>query len=497
VTALPPRTGSRLGRLYGRPLGLLTDLYQLTMALGHYRRPDRELEAAFHLYFREHPFHGGFALACGLEAVLGYLEDLRFEARDLEYLASLRGGDGSPLFPEDFLRFLSDWRFGGDVDAVPEGTVVFANEPLVRVCAPILDAQLVETALLNLVNFPTLVATKAARLVEAAGAQPVVEFGLRRAQGIDGGVTASRSAYVGGCSGSSNLLAGELFGIPVSGTHAHSWISSFDSEEDAFRAFAEVEPGNCVLLVDTYDTLEGVRRAIRVGLEMKRRGEQLSGIRLDSGDLAYLSIEARKLLDAAGLTEVRILASNNLDEHLIESLKSQGARIDVWCVGTALATSRDEPALGGVYKLGAIRRPGEPWQPRLKLSEQTAKTTTPGVLEVRRFRRPDGTFIADMVWDRTRGVGEPAEIYDPADPFRHRRIPAEAEAEELLEPVVRGGRIVARKTSLDDTRKRARAQLAALHPAIRRFLNPHVYPVGLERRLHEAKAQAIVAARGA
>ena len=489
-------TPSILDRLYGRPFGLLTDLYQLTMALGHYRRPERDLEAAFHLYFRDQPFHGGFAVACGLEAALAYLEGLRFEACDLDYLESLRGNDDRPLFPGDFLRFLSGWRFAGDVDAVPEGTVVFANEPLVRVCAPILDAQLVETALLNLINFPTLVATKAARLVQAAGGQPVVEFGLRRAQGIDGGVTASRSAYVGGCSGTSNLLAGELFGIPVSGTHAHSWISSFDSEEEAFRAFARVEPGNCVLLVDTYDTLAGVRKAVRVGLEMKARGEKLSGIRLDSGDLAYLSIEARRLLDAAGLGEVEILASNNLDEHLIESLKLQGSRIDVWCVGTALATARDDPALGGVYKLGAIRRPGEAWQPRLKLSEQTAKTTTPGVLEVRRFRRPDGTLLADMIWDRTRGVGDPAEIFDPADPFRHRRIPSDAEPEELLRPVVRAGRGVAPPAALEEARTRARDQLAALHPAIRRFLNPHVYPVGLERRLHEAKAQAIVTARG-
>ena len=487
---------SPFDRLYRRPLALLTDLYQVTMALGHFRRPDADLEAAYHLFFRDNPFGGGFAVACGLESAVTYLERLRFERDDLDYLASLAGGDGRPLFPGDFLSFLAGWRFRGDVDAVAEGTVVFAHEPLLRVTGPILDAQLVETALLNLINFPTLVATKAARLAIAAEGQPVIEFGLRRAQGIDGGVTATRAAYVGGCEGSSNLLAGELFGIPVRGTHAHSWVSSFDSEEEAFRAYAAVQPGNCVLLVDTYDTLEGVRRAARVGLEMRARGERLAGIRLDSGDLAYLSIEARRILDEAGLSEVAILASNNLDEHLIESLRLQGARIDTWCVGTALVTAQDDPALGGVYKLGAIRRPGEPWRARLKLSEQTAKTTTPGVLGVRRFRRPDGSLVADMIWDTSLGVSDPPEIVDPADPFRHRRLPAEAASEELLEPALRSGRTVVRFPPLAAVRERARAGLAALHPTIRRFLNPHVYPVGLERGLHLARARAIEAARG-
>ena len=483
-------TAAAFDRLYRRPLSLLTDLYQLTMALGHFRRPDADLEAVFHLFFREHPFGGGFALACGLESAVAYLERLRFESADLDFLATLRGNDGRPLFPDDFLAFLAGWRFRGDVDAVPEGTVVFAHEPLVRIAA------LVETALLNLVNFPTLVATKAARLARAAEGQAVIEFGLRRAQGIDGGVTASRAAYIGGCEGTSNLLASELFGIPARGTHAHSWVSSFGSEEEAFRAYAAAQPGNCVLLVDTYDTLEGVRRAARVGLEMRERGERLAGIRLDSGDLAYLSIEARRMLDEAGLAEVAILASNNLDEHLIESLRLQGARIDVWCVGTALATAEDDPALGGVYKLGAIRRPGGEWQPRLKLSEQTAKTTTPGVLGVRRYRRGDGSLVADMIWDVTLGVSDPPEIVDPADPFRHLRLPADARGSELLEPALRSGRTVTSFPPLAAVRAKAHADIAALHPAIRRFLNPHVYPVGLERGLHGARARAIEAARG-
>jgi nicotinate phosphoribosyltransferase len=491
------RARSRLFDLYRPRLALLTDLYQLTMALGHFRRADRDLEAAFHLFFRAHPFGGGFALACGIEAAVDHVARLRFESEDLDYLASLGGDDERPLFADDFLGMLRDWRFRGDVDAVAEGTVVFANEPLVRVVGPILDAQLIETALLNQINFPTLVATKAARLVESAAGQPVIEFGLRRAQGIDGGVSASRAAYIGGCEGTSNLLAGELFGIPVRGTHAHAWVSSFESEEEAFRSFAVSQPGNCVLLVDTYDSLDGVRRAARIGLEMRARGERLLGVRLDSGDIAYLSIKARQILDEAGLPEVRILASNHLDEHLIESLRGQGARVDVWCVGTALVTAEDDPALGGVYKLGAIRRRGGDWQPRLKLSEQSAKTTTPGVLGVRRFTRADGRRIADMIWDSTAGVGDPPQIVDPADPFHRFRLPAGTVSEELLLPMVRGGDRVAEFPGLVATRERARAEIAALHPGIRRFLNPHLYPVGLERRLHESRARAILDARDA
>jgi len=482
--------------LYRPRLALLTDLYQITMAAGHFRRDEPDLEAAFHLSFRSNPFGGGFAVACGIDAAVDYVATLHFEPADLDYLATLRGADGGPLFANDFLDFLGGWSFRGDVDAVREGTVVFAGEPLARVSGPILDAQIIETALLNQVNFPTLVATKAARLVEAAAGQPVVEFGLRRAQGIDGGVSASRAAWVGGCEGTSNLLAGELFGIPVRGTQAHSWVSSFEDEEEAFRAYAEAQPGNCVLLVDTYDSLEGVRRAARVGLEMRERGERLLGIRLDSGDIAYLSKRAREILDEAGLTETRILASNQLDEHLIESLRAQGARVDVWCVGTALVTAADDPALGGVYKLGAVRRKGGDWEPRIKLSEQSAKTTTPGLLGVRRFRRDDGRAIADMIWDRTRGLAEPPEIVDPGDVFHRFRLPGGSESEELLVPMIRGGEVVGGSGGLDAIRARVRHEIASLHPGIRRFLNPHLYPVGLERGLHDARARAILEARG-
>ncbi len=488
---------SYLRELYRPDLGLLTDLYQLTMAHGYWRRERQGVatEAAFHLFFRKLPFGGGFAIACGLEAALDYLTGLRFGPADLDYLAGLAGADGKPLFEPAFLDFLAGFRFRGDVDAVPEGTAVFAHEPLLRVTGPILDAQLVETALLTLINYPTLVATKAARVCLAAGEAPVVEFGLRRAQGIDGAVTAARAAAVGGCVATSNLLAGQLFDLPARGTHAHSWVMAFDSEEEAFRAYAEAQPGNCVLLVDTVESLGGVRRAARVGLEMRARGERLLGVRLDSGDLAYLSVEARRILDEAELPEVRIFASNDLDEHLIESLRQQGARVDVWCVGTRLVTAFDEPALGGVYKLAAIRRSGGAWEPRLKLSEQAAKTTTPGLLQVRRYSDERG-LVADLIFDEERGVAEPPTVVDPVDPTRRKRLHGKMDAEDLLIPVLRGGEAVYRPPALAEVRERTRAQLGRLHPGITRFLNPHSYPVGLELALHEAKMALVLAARG-
>jgi nicotinate phosphoribosyltransferase len=488
---------SYLRRLYRPGFGLLTDLYQLTMAYGHWRRRlEPEPEGAFHLFFRRTPFDGGFAVACGLEGALEYLSALHYGPDDLEFLAGLEGADGAPLFPPEFLDHLSGFRFRCDVDAVPEGTVAFAHEPLLRVTGPLADAQMVETALLTLINFPTLVATKAARVCLAAGEAPVVEFGLRRAQGIDGAVTAARAAAVGGCAATSNLLAGSFFGLPARGTHAHAWVMAFATELDAFREYAAAQPGNAVLLVDTYDSLEGVRRAVQVGHEMRARGERLLGVRLDSGDLAYLSIEARRILDEAGLPEVQILASNDLDEHLIESLRQQGARVDVWCVGTRLVTAYDDAALGGVYKLAAIRRgSGEPWEPRIKLSEQAAKTTTPGLLQVRRFSDERG-FVADMIWDETRGTVEPPTLVDPLDPTRRRRLHEKMRSEELLVPAVRAGEVVYRSPPLDRIRERTRAQLAALHPGIKRFLNPHAYPVGLELSLHAAKTALVLAERG-
>jgi nicotinate phosphoribosyltransferase len=480
---------------WGRSPGLFTDLYQLTMAQGYFAAGVADTEACFHLSFRENPFGGGYSLACGLEQALDYLEALSFTSDDIAYLSTLEGNDGHTLFSPEFLTYLERFRFEGDVHAIPEGTAVFPHEPLMRICAPIVMCQLVETALLNIVNFQTLVASKAARVCEAAEGDSVVEFGLRRAQGPDGGISAARAAYVGGCVGTSNVLAGQTFGIPVSGTHAHSWVMLFPSEAEAFSAYADALPNNVTFLVDTYDTLSGVRRAAEEGKRLKARGYEMIGVRIDSGDLAWLSREARTILDEAGLTSARIVASNELDEHLIASLKEQDAAIDLWGVGTKLVTAYDQPALGGVYKLSAIRRPGEQWEPRIKISEQTAKVTIPGILGVRRFLDDEGALVGDMIYDVEDPPTDEPQMIDPADPTRRKRFAQVQPFEELLVPVVVGGRRVYDPPTLSRVRERARQQVASLDPSIRRFLNPHSYPVGLERSVHALRMRLIVLAR--
>ncbi|HEX8616180.1 MAG TPA: nicotinate phosphoribosyltransferase [Thermoanaerobaculia bacterium] len=481
-----------------RSLALLTDLYQLTMAYGYWRAQKQSDEAVFHLFYRENPFEGGYAIAAGLEHAIEYIENLRFAAEDLEFLRSLRGNDGARLFPDEFVEYLRDFEFTCDIDAVPEGTVVFPHEPLLRVRGPILEAQLVETALLNLINFQTLIATKAARVVLAAKGDPVLDFGLRRAQGVDGGLAASRAAYLGGCAATSNVLAGAMYGIPVRGTHAHSWVMSFPSELEAFQTYAEVMPNNALLLVDTYNTLEGVAHAIETGKRLRANGHELAGIRLDSGDLAYLSIEARRMLDEAGFPNVRISASNDLDEHIITSLKEQGARIDVWGVGTKLITAFDQPALGGVYKLTAIRRGGEPWQYKIKLSEQAIKISNPGILQVRRFIA-GGEAAGDMIYSED--AQQPASamvnaMIDPLDPTRRKRFDATCETVDLLVPVFRRGVRVYDPPPLEEIRTRREQQLALFHPGVKRLVYPHRYPVGLEQQLHELKTRLILEARG-
>jgi nicotinate phosphoribosyltransferase len=485
----------RLASLYRPSLSLLTDLYQLTMAYGYWRHGRAEVEAVFHLSFRGTPFKGGYAIAAGLADVIDYLEHFAFDEPDLAYLRTLSGNDGRPLFDPPFLDYLRNLRLELDVDAIPEGTAVFGHEPLVRVKGPILQCQLIETPLLALMNFPTLIATKSARICQAARGEPVLEFGLRRAQGIDGALTAARAAYIGGAAATSNVLAGRLFDIPVRGTHAHSWVMSFGDEVEAFEAYAQAQPNNCVLLVDTYDTLEGVRRAAEVGRRLASRGHRMIGIRLDSGDLAYLSIEARKILDAAGLADAQILASNDLDEHIIAALKQQDARITIWGVGTKLVTAYDQPALGGVYKLGSVRdgRDGA-WVDRIKLSETVAKISIPGELQVRRYR-VDGCPVADQLYHARLGVADPPSIVDPADPTRRRVIEKQASCEDLLEPVFRAGRRVYAMPELRDIRARARAELDSLHPSLRRLLNPHEYPVGLDPRLHDLRMELIGSAR--
>jgi nicotinate phosphoribosyltransferase len=476
-------------------LGLLTDLYELTMACAYWKSGTAGKEAVFHHFFRKAPFESGFTIACGLAAAIDYLGGFRFTADDLAYLATLAGNDQRPLFEPAFLEYLGRLRFECDVDAVPEGTVVFPHEPLLRVQGPIIQGQILESALSNFLNFESLIATKAARICLAAKGDPVVEFGLRRAQGRDGALSASRAAYVGGCAATSNVLAGRRYGIPVAGTHAHSWVMSFDSEREAFAEYAKALPNNCVFLVDTYDTRGGVQRAIEMGRELRDLGHKLAGIRLDSGDLAFLSAEARKALDAAGFGDAVIVGSNDLDEQIIESLKVQGAAINVWGVGTRLVTACDQPALGGVYKLSAIRTPGGPWQNKIKLSEQAAKITTPGIQQVRRFRSAR-EFIGDAIYDLNQPVPEAFTIVDPLDPTRRKHFEPGTAGDDLLAPVFRGGRLVYEPPALSEVRLRAQQQLSMLHPGIKRRVNPHQYPAGLELSLHELKFRLVLEARG-
>ncbi len=473
---------------------LLTDLYELTMAYGYWKAGRGDQQAVFHLYFRNQPFNGGFTVACGLADAIEFLSHFRFMEEDLGYLRELRGENRKPLFDEAFLAYLAGLKFTCDVDAIPEGTVVFPQEPLVRITGSILEAQLVETALLNFINFQSLIATKAARICLAAQGDPVIEFGLRRAQGVDGGFTATRAAYVGGCAGTSNVLAGKAFGIPVKGTHAHSWVMAFENEVKAFEAYADALPNNCILLVDTYDSLQGVRHAVEVGKRLREKGGKLGGIRLDSGDLAYLSIAARKILDDAGFQDSVIVGSNDLDEYLITSLKQQNAAINVWGVGTKLVTAYDQPALGGVYKLSALRGANGTWEPKLKISDQAAKVTNPGVLQVRRFRR-DGEFIGDAIYDVTKPLPRGVTIVDPTDPTRRKHLTQDTQAEDLLVPILRQEKLVYRQPTLKETKERARCQLSSLHPGIKRFVNPHRYPAGLELNLHELKTELILKAR--
>ncbi|HEX9841661.1 MAG TPA: nicotinate phosphoribosyltransferase [bacterium] len=478
-------------------LALSTDLYELSMAQGYWKNEVTEHQAEFHMFFRTNPFAGGYVVWAGLADLVAALRDFRFSPGDLAYLASIPDREGAPLFDPQFLDYLGGLRFALDVDAAPEGTVVFPNEPLVRVQGPILQAQVVETLILTIVNFQSLIATKAARCVIAAQGDPVVDFGLRRAQGLDGGFSASRAAYIGGCAGTSNVLAGKVLGIRVLGTFAHSWVMSFDSERESFEAFARAMPNNCVFLVDTYDTIQGVRHAIEVGLALRARGHEMVGIRLDSGDLAWLSIQARHMLDEAGLPGAVVMASSDLDEYLIRSLKDQGARIGSWGVGTRLVTGFGDPALGGVYKLTAVRRPErEAWEYKLKLSEQKAKTSIPGLLQVYRCADGGGKFVADAIVDQGEDPASLTRIIDPNDNTKTKSLRGATLREPLLVPVFRRGEPVCDSPPIDAIRARAQDQLGRLDPGHRRFENPHLYPVGLSPRLNALRDEMITRARG-
>ena len=474
-------------------LTLLTDLYELTMMQGYFKNHNNQT-VIFDMFYRNNPCDGGFAISAGLEQMIEYIENLRFTEEDIEYLRSLH------IFEEDFLEYLSDFHFTGDIYAIPEGTVIFPREPLVKVVAPIMEAQLVETAILNIINHQSLIATKAARVCYAAKGDGVMEFGLRRAQGPDAGIFGARAAVIGGCAGTSNVLTGQMFDVPVLGTHAHSWIMSFPDEYTAFKTYARLYPNSCTLLVDTYDVLKsGVPNAIRVFEEMREEGIPLThyGIRIDSGDLAYLSKEAYKMLSAAGFDDATISASSDLDEYLIDSLKTQDAKINSWGVGTNLITSKGHPAFGGVYKLAAIKdeTTGE-FIPKIKLSENTEKVTNPGNKTIYRiYSKATGKIKADLIClaDEKFDESENMVIFDPIDTWKRTRILGGTYTmRELLIPVFKNGKCVYNdRPSVMELRETCQKELDTLWDESRRLVNPHEVYVDLSQKLFDLKSELL------
>ncbi|HIZ78965.1 MAG TPA: nicotinate phosphoribosyltransferase [Candidatus Lachnoclostridium stercorigallinarum] len=476
-----------------RNLTLLTDFYELTMMQGYFKEETANETVVFDAFYRNNPDGNGYAVCAGLEQVIEYLENLHFDQKDVDYLRS------TGMFQEDFLDYLLHFRFSGDVYAIPEGTVVFPREPLVKVVAPIMEAQLIETALLNIINHQSLIATKAARVVYAAAGDGVMEFGLRRAQGPDAGIYGARAAMIAGCVGTSNVLAGQMFDVPVKGTHAHSWIMSFPDELTAFRTYARLYPDACILLVDTYDTLKsGIPNAIKVFTEMREAGIPLSyyGIRLDSGDLAYLSKKAKKMLDEAGFPDAVISASNDLDEHLIASLKLQGAAINSWGVGTNMITSKDSPSFGGVYKLAAImdRETGK-FIPKIKLSENAEKITNPGNKTIQRIYEKDtGKIIADLIClaDETYDNKNSLLLFDPIETWKKTLLAPETYTlRELLVPVFQKGKCVYHSPKVMEIRDYCTRELDTLWEESRRLVNPHEVHVDLSNELWHMKNQLL------
>ena len=472
-------------------LTLLTDLYQLTMMQGYFKANNKNV-AVFDAFYRKNPCDGGYAIFAGLQQVIEYIENLHFDEDDINYLRSLG------IFDEDFLDYLSDFRFTGDIYAFPEGTVMFPSEPMIKVIAPIMEAQLIETAILNIVNHQSLIATKAARVCYAAQGDGVMEFGLRRAQGPDAGLYGARAAMIAGCKGTSNVLAGEMFDVPVLGTHAHSWIMSFPDEYTAFKTYAELYPNACTLLVDTYDTLHsGVPNAIRVFSELRDKGihPKSYGIRIDSGDLAYLSIEARRMLDEAGFEDAVISASNDLDEYLIESLKAQGAQINVWGVGTNLITSKDNPSFGGVYKLSAIADADGNFVPKIKKSENIEKVTNPGNKKVYRIYDNDtGKVKADLIClsDEIYDVSEELTLFDPNAPWKKTKLPGGSYTMRALHvPVIKNGETVYQSPSVMEIRDYCNKEKKTLWDGCKRFRFAQLPRVDLSQKLYDMKVELL------
>ncbi len=466
-------------------LALLTDLYQLTMALCYWKEKVHEKKASFTYFFRTSPFKGEYALSAGLTTLIEFIEELRFNEDDISYLKTLKDPAGHPLFPQDFLLYLKEFRFHLDIDAVEEGSVVFPQEPLIRVSGSLLEGQLLETPLLNIMNFQTLIATKASRICKAAEGDEVVEFGVRRAQGMNGALLASRAAFIGGCKSTSHLLAGKHFGIPVRGTQAHSWIMAFDSEKEAFSAFARHMGSNAFFLIDTYDSIQGTKNAIEIA---KKEKIDLKGVRLDSGDLAKLSKEVRNLLDRAGFTKTQIMASNELDEHIIKDLKLQGAKIDVWGVGTALVTAKDQPALDGVYKLSMVEdHPGH-FSYKMKTTNDLGKATIPGLLNIYRYYEGQHPF-QDVIFDEIRS-SLPHEARDLRLMDKKISIPS-SHYKKLLLPIFRAGKKVYEVPSLSRVQEKARKDLESFDSAVLRFLNPTPYSVALSEDLYQKRVSLL------
>ena len=476
----------------GQNLTLLTDLYELTMMQGYFKNKEQNQTVIFDAFYRTNPMDGGYAISCGLEQVIDYIQNLHFSDEDIAYLAGLG------IFDKDFLDYLHDFRFTGDIYAIPEGTVMFPREPMIKVIAPIMQAQLVETAILNILNHQSLIATKASRVCYAAKGDGIMEFGLRRAQGPDAGTYGARAAVIGGCIGTSNVLCGQLFDVTVKGTHAHSWIMSFPDEYTAFKTYADMYPDACILLVDTYDTLKsGVPNAIRVFTEMRQAGIPLTfyGIRLDSGDLAYLSKKARKMLDDAGFPDAVISASNDLDEYLIDSLKTQGAAITSWGVGTHLITSKDWPSFGGVYKLAAVMDENGSFIPKIKLSENTEKVTNPGNKKIYRvYEKETGKIKADLICleDEVFYESDPLLLFDPQEPWKKTRLaPNTYTLREIMVPVFRNGECCYTSPKVMEIREYAQKELDTLWDETRRLMNPQQVYVDLSAKLYDLKLQLL------
>ena len=480
-----------------RNLTLLTDFYELTMMQAYHHAEvttGRKQTAVFDMFYRENPCGNGYAVVAGLAQVVDYINDLAFYDEDISYLRS------TGVFGEEFLAYLKDFKFTGSINAVPEGTVVFPGEPLIQVIAPLMEAQLIETAILNIINHQSLIATKASRVCWAARGDRVLEIGLRRAQGPDAGLYGARAAMIGGCFGTSNVLAGQLFDVPVRGTQAHSWIMSFDSEIEAFRYYSQLYPKYCILLVDTYDTLKsGVPNAIRIFSEMRENGLETYGIRLDSGDLAYLSKRARKMLDDAGFPDAIISASNDLDEYLISELKSQGAQISQWGVGTHLITSKEYPAFGGVYKLASLQSDGGEWQNKIKLSEDPIKVTNPGIKKIfRLYDATSGKMKADLIALSEETLTNTADltIFDPIATWKQMTLKAhEFTVRELLQPVFENGVCVHPPLTVPQICEYAKAERATLWDEHRRLVRPHIMPVDLSQKLFDLKKAMIEKSR--